>query len=278
MILENAQTGLLDASREIGKSYSKIQRTLKQNHYKPYKLLPVQELTENQKRKRLDFCQQMLQRLDENPNLFKQILWTDESSFSTAGVFNRKNKYSWENKNHRKRAIVEIRKSGRKSIKVWCGIFQNKIVGPIFFDYTLTRETYLEMILPEIGQHLDRFSDEELNEIIWQQDGAPPHNVLEVREWLNGQFDVWIGNGGPIPWPPNSPDITPLDTFLWGFLKNKIYNNSNHSIEIIKNKIRQEIDELNQDNNNTVRNCIQNLRRRYELCVLNNGGHFEQFL
>ena len=278
MILENAETGLLDASREIGKSYSKIQRTLKQNHCKPYKLLPVQELTENQKRKRLDFCQQMLQRLDENPNLFKQILWTDESSFSTAGVFNRKNKYSWENKNHRKRAIVEIRKSGRKSIKVWCGIFQNKIVGPIFFDYTLTRETYLEMILPEVGQHLDRFSDEELNEIIWQQDGAPPHNVLEVREWLNGQFDVWIGNGGPISWPPNSPDINPLDTFLWGFLKNKIYNNSNHSIEIIKNKIRQEIDELNQDNNNTVRNCIQNLRRRYELCVLNNGGHFEQFL
>lgn len=278
MILENAQTGLLDASREIGKSYSKIQRTLKQNHYKPYKLLPVQKLTEDQQRKRLDFCQQMLQRLDENPNLFKQILWTDESSFSTAGVFNRKNKYSWENKNHRKRAIVEIRKSGRKSIKVWCGIFQNKIVGPIFFDYTLTRETYLEMILPEVGQHLDRFSDEELNEIIWQQDGAPPHNVLEVREWLNGQFDVWIGNGGPTPWPPNSPDLTPLDTFFWGFLKNKIYNNSNHSIESIKNKIRQEIDELNQDNNNTVRNCIQNLRRRYELCVLNNGGHFEQFL
>jgi len=26
----------------------------------------------------------------------------------------------------------------------------------------------------------------------------------------------WIGRDGPTPWPPRSPDITPLDFFLWG--------------------------------------------------------------
>lgn len=221
----------------------------------------------------------MLQRLNANPNFLKYILWTDESSFSTAGVFNRKNRRSWEKKNQRQRKVVEIKKSGRKSVKIWCGIFRDKIVGPIFFNFTLTRETYLEIILPEVAELLEEhFSDEELNEVIWQQDGATPHSVLEVREHLNGQFDIWIGNGGPIPWPPNSPDLTPLDAFLWGYLKDKVNYDFNQNVEIIKTKIRETINELNKDNNSSVSNCLNNLRKRYELCILNNGGHFEQFL
>lgn len=135
----------------------------------------------------------MLQRLEENPDLFRFIMWTDESSFSTAGVFNRKNRHSWENKNRRQRKTIHIRKSGRKSVNVWCGIVYDKIVGPIFFDYKLTRETYLENILPEVAQLLEQlFSAEELEQIIWLQDGAPPHSVLEVREHLSGQFDLWM--------------------------------------------------------------------------------------
>jgi hypothetical protein len=33
----------------------------------------------------------------------------------------------------------------------------------------------------------------------------------------------WIGRGGPIAWPPRSPDLTPLDIFLWGYVKNTVY-------------------------------------------------------
>lgn len=268
-----------EESRDLEISYSRIYRALKENQYRPYKLLPVQLLTEDQKRKRLEYCQNMLQRLEENPDLFRFIMWTDESSFSTAGVFNRKNRHSWKNKNRRQRKTIHIRKSGRKSVNVWCGIVYDKIVGPIFFDYKLTRETYLENILPEVAQLLEQlFSAEELEQIIWQQDGAPPHSVLEVREHLSGQFDLWIGNGAPIPWPPKSPDLTPLDTFLWPFLKEKIYFNNNESVETIKNEIEALISDLNQNHNNAITNSLNNLRQRYELCVLNEGGHFEQLL
>ena len=34
---------------------------------------------------------------------------------------------------------------------------------------------------------------------------------------------VWIGRGGPIAWPPRSPDLSPVDFFLWGFLKGLLY-------------------------------------------------------
>ena len=33
----------------------------------------------------------------------------------------------------------------------------------------------------------------------------------------------WIGRDGPTPWPPQSPDITPLDFFLWGYVKDKVF-------------------------------------------------------
>ena len=29
----------------------------------------------------------------------------------------------------------------------------------------------------------------------------------------------WVGRGGPTAWPPRSPDLTPLEFFVWGFIK-----------------------------------------------------------
>ena len=50
---------------------------------------------------------------------------------------------------------------------------------------------------------------------IFQQDGAPPHCGSHVRRILDATFpNRWIERDGPTPWPPRSPDITPLDFFL----------------------------------------------------------------
>jgi len=34
----------------------------------------------------------------------------------------------------------------------------------------------------------------------------------------------WTGKVGPTPWPPRSPDITPLYFFLWGYVKDKLFS------------------------------------------------------
>ena len=39
----------------------------------------------------------------------------------------------------------------------------------------------------------------------------------------SGQAE-WIGRGGPIPWPPKSPDLNPLDFCVWGYAKGLVYN------------------------------------------------------
>jgi len=43
------------------------------------------------------------------------------------------------------------------------------------------------------------------------------HYTRHVREYLKECFpNRWLGRGGPVAWPPRSPDLTPLDYYLWG--------------------------------------------------------------
>ena len=47
----------------------------------------------------------------------------------------------------------------------------------------------------------------------------------------------WIGRDGPTPCPPRSPDITPLDLFLWGYVKDKVFSTPVPNITNLKARI-----------------------------------------
>ena len=61
-----------------------------------------------------------------------------------------------------------------------------------------------------------------------------------ARQFLNQHFaNKWIGRGGPIAWPARSPDLNPLDFYLWGHLKSIVYATSIENAEILRNRIEQ---------------------------------------
>jgi hypothetical protein len=98
-----------------------------------------------------------------------------------------------------------------------------------FAENTVTGVTYLDMLEAFCFPQLDEIENPD---IMFQQDGAPPHLSSIVRDVLNDRFpDRWIGRGGLILWPHYSPDRTPLDFFVWGHVKNIVY------VEKIQNKI-----------------------------------------
>ena len=39
-------------------------------------------------------------------------------------------------------------------------------------------------------------------------------------------------------WPPRSCDLTPLDFFLWGYVRDKVYADAPQSIQELKGNIR----------------------------------------
>ncbi|KAJ4434057.1 hypothetical protein ANN_16376 [Periplaneta americana] len=49
--------------------------------------------------------------------------------------------------------------------------------------------------------------------------------------------DRWIGRGGPIAWPPRSPDLNPLDFYLWGHLKSLVYSSPVPDLQSLRNRI-----------------------------------------
>ena len=56
-------------------------------------------------------------------------------------------------------------------------------------------------------------------------DGVPAHFSCITREFLNNNYiNRWIGRGRPIAWPACSPDLNPLDFYLWEFFKSFVYD------------------------------------------------------
>ena len=61
----------------------------------------------------------------------------------------------------------------------------------------------------------------------FQQDGAPCHRTTDALRLLQSKFGNRIISKSPngfntIEWPARSCDLTPLDYWLWSYLKNKI--------------------------------------------------------
>jgi hypothetical protein len=83
-----------------------------------------------------------------------------------------------------------------------------------------------------------------------------------------------MGTYGPVQWLARSPDITPLDYFLWGHLKTVVYENPLINLDDLKNKIIIACIELTE--NQIIAATQIELLRRMEACVQNNN--FEQFV
>lgn len=112
----------------------------------------------------------------------------------------------------------------------------------------------------------------------FQHDGAPAHFSFDARNHLTATFgERWIGRGGPVHWPARSPDLTPCDFFLWGFLKDKIYATPVETREDLQDRIFDTAREL-RENPGIFARVRNSLIRRTHLCIDVQGGHFEHLL
>lgn len=80
---------------------------------------------------------------------------------------------------------------------------------------------------------------------------------------------------GPSAWPPRSPDLTPMDFFLWGTVKSDVYSFAATTQEDMVQRIRQSFQRITPAILDNVR---RSFRRRIMSCVAQNGQHFEQLL
>jgi hypothetical protein len=122
----------------------------------------------------------------------------------------------------------------------------------------------MQGLLPDMRGTSDYFT--------FQQDGAPAHRARETVELLCNETPDFIP---PTLWPPNSPDLNPVDYEVWSVMQERVYRTKVRDIEDLRHRIVQVWDELDQ---RVIDASVKQWRTRLRACVAANGGHFEHKL
>lgn len=269
------QCSVRDISKACGCSKSCIWRVLNKYGAHPYRPILGQELLSGDKQRRFDFCNFILNKHDQDPFFVNDIMWTDECQFTRQGVVNAHNVHYWSLENPHN--VRPNKHQVRWSVNVWCGLWKSTLIGPFIFEDTLTSEKYTEILSGPLSDFLEEsVSIRDLQRMWFQHDGAPAHKSRKPCTFLNVTFqNNIIGYGGPVEWPPRSPDLTPLDYFLWGFLKDKVYERESTSKTDLINRIFIGCKSVTAA---MLRKVQGNFISRVQSCISAEGSHFEQIL
>ncbi|KAJ9601149.1 hypothetical protein L9F63_000728 [Diploptera punctata] len=75
-----------------------------------------------------------------------------------------------------------------------------------------------------------------------------PNTFKKVRTTLDKIFSsCWIVRGGPIAYHPKTPDLTPLDFYLWGYVKDKVYVTPIRDLHDLRDRIIETIKSISED-------------------------------
>lgn len=279
-VLQQAEVNPCSSVRSIGydlgAASSTVWRILREQQLYPYRLQKVQTLDPQDYPFRRRFCRWWLQQNARRNHFAEQILFTDEATFTREGIFNSHNSHVWEVENPH---AVTFRSDQHKfAINIWAGIVGDHLIGPYLLPPRLTGAVYqqfLQNVLPDLLDDVPLI----IRRNMWfQHDGAPAHFSMLARQYLTEHFpNRWIGRGGPVHWPARSPDLNPLDFFLWGHIKSLVYETRINTEEELIAKVLAACTQIQ-----TMPGIFQRVRtsmnRRAQLCLEQNGKHFEQFL
>ncbi|GFS93229.1 DUF4817 domain-containing protein [Trichonephila clavipes] len=132
-----------------------------------------------------------------------------------------------------------------EKLTLCCALWAGGIIGPYFFkndeghNVTVNGDRYRAMITnffnPELNNHV-------VQELWFQQDGATCHTARATIDLLKNTFgDRLISRFGPVNWPPRSCDLTPLDYFLWSYVKALVYADKPQTLDHLEDNIRRVI-------------------------------------
>lgn len=271
--IQESSQSVRKIAAELGINRESVRRILKKDlGLKSYKLQTSQQLSAGDRERRLEFCNRMKRMVEQREIDINKIIFSDESHIYLKGFMNKQNFRKWS---PTKPEEVYEKPLHSPKVTVWCGLSSNRIYGPYFFEdpegnaRTVTSETYIEMLNMIFVN--DIYPDQ------WfQQDGATAHTSLRAREWLTNQFgNKIISHHMEFPWPARSPDLSPLDYFLWGYVKENVFKRQPADIEILKEIVQGVVSSIDQD---VLRAVMANFEKRINLCIEQQGGHFEHLL
>lgn len=277
-IQHNPRVSTRSLSAQMGISRQSLQSIMhKDLDLFPYKIQMANKLNAADLPIRLEFCQKMLQMVEEDGNMLNCLFMSDEAHFDLNGNINKQNCRIWSASNPQTLHETELHPL---RVTVWCAVSSRFIVGPYFFEenghpVTVTGDRYLNMLreffYPELRRKRISF-----NSVWFQQDGAGPHIAQPVMTELRRKFpNKLISRNSTFRWPPRSPDLTAPDFFLWGHCKQEVYKAKPTNLNELKQSIRATIAAIPVS---TLQAVMNNFLLRCRTCINEQGGHLNSII
>jgi len=262
---------------ELGISQTSVVRIAKTDlALSSFRRIPGQVLNTATRAKRLARCKKLLRRFSVRK--LKRTFFTDEKVFYLDPPANRSCCTSRVWSAGRKRDIsserlIRQRAKFSRRVMVSAGVcYEGKgRLHVVPEKAKINAVFYTGQLLPQLLQDCRTLLNDDF---VFQQDGAPAHTSQQSQDWLQQQCPEFIRKD---EWPPNSPDLNPLDYFVWSAML--------HSYErcFPKPTTVTELKTVLQDiwttlPQQSVDNAVLSFRKRVKACIEAEGGHFEHLL
>ncbi|GFT43362.1 DUF4817 domain-containing protein [Trichonephila clavipes] len=235
-----------EAAKRLGLPPSSVHNILRRIlQLYPYKLQLCHELLPADTAQREAFAKWAFSKMEQDPTWVFNILWTDEAHFSLHGDVNNHNCRIWATSNPREYTQKSLHSP---KVTAWCGFTGSFIIGPFFFEMqcpvngwiteTVNAQRYLRLLLETVVPCLIQRG--QISNVTFMQDGATSHTANPVKAFLIQTFgeDRIVSRHCRYPWSHRSPDLTPADFWLWGYLKSHVYLSGPSSLLELKDAIR----------------------------------------
>ncbi|CAK9801230.1 Transposable element Tc3 transposase [Anthophora plagiata] len=270
-------TSISRRSQELGISYGSVWRILHADlHLPAYRIQLTQELKEMDHLQRRNFASWIIEQRATDPLFSTNILFSGEARFTMDGVVSKENCVIWGNENPR---VIREKSLCTENVAVWCAFWANGIIGPFFFEdnagntVTTRAEHYQSMLSDFLWPELNCI---DVSDVYFQQDDVTCDTTRENVQLLRSKFGQRvISCNADINWPPRSCDLTPLDFFLWGYLKSRVYSVKPETRNDLKDNLRVAIREITLA---TCRKVVENFDSRIDICSRNRGAHLNDIL
>ncbi|GFV67631.1 DUF4817 domain-containing protein [Trichonephila clavipes] len=201
------------------------------------------------------------------PDFHKRILFSDEAHFWLNGYVNKQNCRIWSEANPQVYVETPLHP---ETLAVWCALWAGGIIGPYFFKNDEGHNTMITIFfIPELNNH-------DLQELWFRQDGATCHTARATIDLLKDTFrHHLISRFGPVNWPPRSCDLTPLDLFLWGYVKSLIYADKPQTLDHLEDNIHRVTADIRPQ---MLEKVIENFTSRLDYIRASRGSHMPEII
>lgn len=208
-------------------------------------------------RKRLNFARK---HINEPPEYWKRVLWTDESKINLFGSDCGTNVWRKKNEALKFQNTIPTVKHGGGNIMVWGSMASNGVGNLEFIDVKMNAEVYVDILNRNMKSSAQKLGLG--RRYIFQQDNDPKHTSKKAQLFFKkSKVNV-------MEWPPQSPDLNPIE-HLWGTLKRAVYSSPSSSINQLKVKVQEEWDLIDPG---VTEALVNSMPRRLQAVIEANGG------